>query len=134
MPIGYTGRMPEPLVRLTDGPVPPYEQIRSQIARAAADGAVVAGTRLPPVRALAADLGVAVATVARAYRELEGAGIVQTRGRGGTVVTGGGDRARDRVARLAAEYVEAALGLGLTGEEAVAFVAAAARQPNRPPT
>lgn len=126
--------MPEPLVHLVDGPVPPFEQIRSQIARAAADGALVAGTRLPPVRALAADLGVAVATVARAYRELEAAGVVQTRGRGGTVLTGGGDRARDRVARLAAEYVEAARALGLTGDEAVAFAAAAARRQGGPAT
>ena len=50
------------------------------------------GTRLPTVRALAETLGVAANTVARAYRELEHAGVVTTRGRSGTVVNGDGGR------------------------------------------
>jgi DNA-binding transcriptional regulator YhcF (GntR family) len=49
------------------------------------------------VRQLADDLGLAVNTVARSYRELEAAGLVETRGRGGTVVTTGGDQARERL-------------------------------------
>ncbi|MGX9297044.1 GntR family transcriptional regulator [Tsukamurella paurometabola] len=69
-----------------DSPTPAFEQIRSQIAAAAASGALAPGTRLPSVRRLAADLDIAPNTVARAYRELEQSGVVVTRGRGGTVV------------------------------------------------
>jgi GntR family transcriptional regulator len=72
-------------VRTTD-PTPPYEQLRRQLVDLVAAGALEAGTRLPPVRQLAADLGVAVGTIARAYRELEADGIVVTRRGGGTRV------------------------------------------------
>ena len=67
--------------------IPPYEQIRSQISSLVALGALAPGTRLPTVRSLAADLGIATGTVARAYKELEAAGLVDSRRRGGTVVT-----------------------------------------------
>src|SRR5690606_21134418 len=50
------------------------------------DGLLTPGTRLPAVRQLATDLGVAANTVAKAYRQLEAEGHVETRGRGGTVV------------------------------------------------
>ena len=69
-----------------DGHVPPYEQIRSQIATMAVSGVLLEGTRLPAIRQLASDLGLAGGTVARAYRELEQAGIITTRGRHGTFV------------------------------------------------
>jgi GntR family transcriptional regulator len=68
--------------------VPPYEQIRSQISSLVAVGTLAPGSRLPTVRSLAADLGIAAGTVARAYKELEVAGLVEARRRGGTVVTG----------------------------------------------
>jgi DNA-binding transcriptional regulator YhcF (GntR family) len=67
-------------------PVPPYAQIRDQIATMAASGVLAVGTRLPAIRHLAADLAVAPNTVARAYRELEAAGVVAARGRHGTVI------------------------------------------------
>lgn len=67
---------------------PPYEQIRAQIAALIALGTLVPGTRLPTVRRLAADLGIAAGTVARAYRELEQSGLIDTRRRNGTVVAG----------------------------------------------
>ena len=69
-----------------DSHVPPYEQIRSQIATMVASGVLRAGTRLPAIRQLAADLGLAGGTVARAYRELEQQGIIATRGRHGTYI------------------------------------------------
>lgn len=65
---------------------PPYEQIKGQIVSLIAVGELPAGTRLPTVRSLAADLGVAAGTVARAYKELEASGIVTTNRRQGTVV------------------------------------------------
>lgn len=69
--------------------VPPYEQVRAQVTALARAGALPTDTRLPPIRQLAADLGVASGTVARAYRELENDGIVVTRGRHGTSIAGG---------------------------------------------
>lgn len=68
------------------GAVPPYEQIRRQVSSLIAIGELTTGQRLPTVRALAADLGVAVGTVTRAYRELEAAGLIESRRRLGTVV------------------------------------------------
>jgi len=65
---------------------PPYEQIRSQISSLVAVGALPPESRLPTVRSLAADLGIAAGTVARAYKELEAAGVVESRRRGGTFI------------------------------------------------
>ena len=72
---------------------PPYEQLRIQIAARIADGRLPPGTRLPTVRALAADLGLAVNTVAKTYRALETDGSVVTEGRRGTFVPVGSGRA-----------------------------------------
>jgi GntR family transcriptional regulator len=72
----------------TSSPVPPYEQIRAQIQAMVASGALAEGTRLPPIRQLAGDLGLATNTVGRAYHELELEGLVEARGRHGTVVRG----------------------------------------------
>lgn len=66
--------------------LPPYEQLRVQIAGLIGGGSLQPDARLPAVRQLAADLGVAPGTVARAYRELEDDGWVEGRGRHGTVV------------------------------------------------
>lgn len=65
---------------------PPYEQVQTQISSLIAVGELPPGTRLPTVRSLAADLGVAAGTVARAYKALEAAGLVTTNRRQGTVV------------------------------------------------
>ena len=64
----------------------PYEQIRSQVVAHVAAGRLRVGDRLPTIRALATDLGLAPGTVARAYRELEAAGVVTTLRRAGPVV------------------------------------------------
>ena len=68
--------------------VPPYEQVRQSVTALVLAGALRPGARLPSIRQLADDLGLAGGTVARAYRELEADGIVATRGRHGTVVAG----------------------------------------------
>lgn len=65
---------------------PPYQQIRIQVLAAVASGALRPTTRLPTIRQLAADLDLAPNTVARAYRELEAEGVIETRGRKGTFV------------------------------------------------
>lgn len=71
-----------------DDPVPPYEQIRRQLGSLITVGALVPGSRLPTVRSLAADLGIAAGTVARAYKELEQSGLIESRRRNGTIVVG----------------------------------------------
>jgi DNA-binding transcriptional regulator YhcF (GntR family) len=101
-------------------PVPPYEQVRAQLARQVQAGELVPGTRLPTVRRLAGDLGLAVNTVARAYRELERDGLVTTRGRNGTVVAASPDESVALDA--AADYAARVRGLGLTTERALELV------------
>ncbi|SIR35718.1 transcriptional regulator, GntR family [Micromonospora avicenniae] len=108
-----------------DSPVPPYEQVRGQLAEMVGDGRLPVGTRLPTVRQLAADLNLAPNTVARAYRELEGAGLLETRGRNGTFVAPGRDDAMDRLQRSAADYALEARRLGVPPGTALALVRAA---------
>jgi DNA-binding transcriptional regulator YhcF (GntR family) len=108
-----------------DSPVPPYEQLRLRIAELAATGALAAGAKLPPVRALAAELGLAANTVARSYRELEQAGLVQTRGRLGTVVTARAAGTSAEAQRAAQRYAEETAGLGVSPQAALDLVRAA---------
>ncbi|NLT55787.1 MAG: GntR family transcriptional regulator [Actinomycetales bacterium] len=106
-------------------PVPPFEQVRVQLARQIHDGTLVVGARLPTIRRLAADLGLAINTVGRTYRELEEAGLIETRGRGGTFVASAG---RDHLeqARLAAEqYAGTISALGLDLDTGLRIVGAA---------
>jgi len=89
----------------TTSAVPPYEQIRSQIAMMTAAGILAVGQRLPTIRQLAADLGLARGTIARAYRELEQRGSIRSRGRHGTFVA---DRPVDARADRERAVIEAA--------------------------
>ncbi|MGW6914005.1 GntR family transcriptional regulator [Kitasatospora sp. NPDC054939] len=106
---------------------PPYEQIRALIAERARSGELPTGLRLPTVRALAEELGVAAGTVARAYRELEADGVVETHGRRGTLVAAVGDTAHRLAATAAAEYAERAVRLGVSRDDALAAVETALR-------
>lgn len=67
--------------------VPPYSQIRRAVITARFEGTLQAGDRLPPMRGLAQELGLAVNTVAKAYKELEAAGAIETHGRAGSFIT-----------------------------------------------
>lgn len=100
--------------------VPPYEQVREGIRSQVESGALAAGLRLPPVRSLATTLDLAPNTVARAYKELEALGIVETRGRAGTYVAGRGVLRALQTA--AATYVTSARSLGLSDDEALEAV------------
>jgi DNA-binding transcriptional regulator YhcF (GntR family) len=104
---------------------PPYEQVRLRIAGQVLDGTLPAGTRLPTVRRLAEDLGLAANTVARAYRELEQAGVVETRGRHGTFVTAAASRVPAEAQRLAETFAAEVRRLGLDPERALGLVRAA---------
>ena len=72
----------------TSSGVPPYEQIRAQYARMMATGVLEVGDRLPTIAQLAADLGLANGTVARAYKELERDRLIVSHRRKGTFVAG----------------------------------------------
>lgn len=115
------------LVVREDDPLPPYEQLRRQLDTAIRAGVLAPGSRLPPLRQLAGDLGLAVGTVARTYRELEQAGLVTSRRAAGTRVA---DRLPEvpveqretALAEHAGAFVRAARALGIEGEGIVAAV------------
>jgi len=81
----------------TKSEVPLGEQVRRAVRRAIAEGKLRKGDPLPPVRRVAAKTGVNLNTVARAYRQLEDEGLVETvRGRG-TVIHA--ERAKRKISR-----------------------------------
>lgn len=100
--------------------VPPYEQVREALRSQVESGALEPGVRLPPVRTLATSLDLAANTVARAYKELEALGVVETRGRAGTFVAGRGVSQSVRAA--ASSYVASVRALGLSDDEALEAV------------
>src|SRR5690625_7711648 len=96
--------------------LPPYEQLRRQLIEQIQTGQLPQKTRLPAVRRLAADLGLAPGTVARAYKELEAEGYLVTRGRNGTLVAPLLAAEDPTAQHLTAEYVAAMQALGLDAE------------------
>lgn len=90
--------------------VPIYLQIVNQVKRLVATGRLSAGDELPPIRALAEQLTINPNTVARAYRELERAGVVTARRTAGTFVSGNASPlARRERLRLVTERIDALL-------------------------
>jgi DNA-binding transcriptional regulator YhcF (GntR family) len=100
----------------------PYEQVRSQIASAIDRGELRPADRLPPVRTLAAELGLAINTVARSYRDLEHQGLVTTRGRHGTFVAGQTPVAREQAGQEAARFIVRMRELGISEVEMLAIL------------
>lgn len=101
----------------TASPVPVFEQLRAQVTTLVEEGALPAGTRLPSVRQLAEDLGIAPGTVARTYQRLEEAGVTTAHRRHGTRIADrlpiGDAERRRRLTQLAHEYVSATARLGI---------------------
>ncbi|SDD41671.1 DNA-binding transcriptional regulator YhcF, GntR family [Streptomyces prasinopilosus] len=110
-----------------DDSAPPYEQVRAQISEQARSGVLPVGHRLPTVRGLAQELGLAANTVAKAYRALEADGVIETRGRNGTFVAAAGSAAEREAAAAARGYAERARRLGLDEDAALAAVRDALR-------
>ena len=99
------------LVRIsTQAGVPIYLQIVNQVKNLVACGRLSPGDELPPIRTLAVQLLINQNTVARAYRELEAAGVVKSRMGSGTFITGNSSplTRRERT-RLITEHVDALL-------------------------
>jgi DNA-binding transcriptional regulator YhcF (GntR family) len=102
---------------------PPFEQVKVQVEELIRRGELAQGTRLPTVRELAGDLGLAVNTIARAYKELEADRLVETRGRNGTFVLAARSETDDEETQAAATvFVRAARRANLSLSEATRIV------------
>jgi DNA-binding transcriptional regulator YhcF (GntR family) len=106
-------------------PTPPFEQLRVQVIEGVRNGTLSPGDKLPTVRRLAEDLGLAANTVARAYRELERNEVIETRGRLGSFIAATGDATHKQAQLAAIAYAERVRALGLDAAEALGIVAAA---------
>ena len=96
-------------VSASDG-LPIYQQIVNQVKYLVASGRLAPGEELPPIRTLAERLLINPNTVARAYRELEVAGVVVKRGTTGTFVSDAGSPlARRERQRILTQRVDALL-------------------------
>lgn len=96
-------------ITTADG-VPIYQQIVNQVKYLVASGRLSPGDEMPPIRVLAEQLIVNPNTVARAYRELETAGIVEKRRTAGTYVSEqGSPLARRERMKILTERVDALL-------------------------
>ncbi|HTS01501.1 MAG TPA: GntR family transcriptional regulator [Thermoanaerobaculia bacterium] len=102
--------------------VPFYRQVIDQVLLAVADGRLKPGAQLPTVRALAVELSVNLNTIARAYREMEIRGIVETQQGTGTFVSArrperkAADRRR-ALERLVDQFLTTAASQGFTTDE-----------------
>lgn len=135
--IQYTGRAGDRrrlVIRLdARSGVPRFEQLRAQLSVMVAVGRLSPADRLPTVRELAAQLGLAPGTVARSYRELERDGVVVTRGRAGTFVADEPPHSeplrerRERLRVAAERYVFDMRQLGVMSDDIIEAVAGATR-------
>ncbi len=107
---------------------PPFEQVRAAIVAAVRSGELAPGAKLPTVRALAEELGLAVNTVAKAYRELESEEVIETRGRNGSFVSAHGDPSERMLQQAASEYAAVVRRLDVDPAAARAAVEAALRR------
>lgn len=107
--------------------VPIYLQIVQQVRYLIAAGRLQAGDEMPPIRVLAEKLTINPNTVARAYRELETAGLVEKRRTAGTFVSDqGSPLARKERTRLLTERVDQLLAesvqMGFSFDELIRLI------------
>ena len=102
-----------------------FDQLHAQVIEQITSGELIAGTKLPTVRALATQLEVAPYTVARLYRVLEADGFVETRGRNGTVVSAREGTSAELLQLAATEYAARARELGVDADAALAYITSA---------
>jgi GntR family transcriptional regulator len=116
--------------------VPVYRQIIDQVRAAMASGSLVAGDQLPTVRQLAVDLEINPNTVARAYRELELGGLLETHQGTGSFISAQKikrpDAERERqLAQIAGDCISRAGAMGFTVDEVIEQLQKAASESNR---
>jgi len=103
-------------------PVPLFEQVRAQVVALVESGALGSGARLPSVRQLAGDLGVAPGTVVAAYQLLEAAGVTTSSRRHGTRIAESAApspaQRQRRLEELARDYALAAAQWEIEPEQA----------------
>lgn len=101
-----------------------YEDLRGSIVA----GRLGSGERLPSIRQVAADLGVAVGTVAKAYRQLEADGLVVTRTGGGTRVAESAALLPGAIVAQVRELARAANELGLRHDDVLSVLRGALQE------
>ena len=116
--------------------VPVYRQIIDQVRGGIASGSLSVGDQLPTVRQLAVDLSINPNTVARAYRELELGGVLETHQGTGTFISSqrirGGDEERSRqLALIVAESFARAGAIGFTVEDLIEQLRGLVLEPSR---
>jgi GntR family transcriptional regulator len=116
--------------------IPFYRQIIDQVLLAVADGRLEPGAQLPTVRQLAVDLAVNLNTIARAYREMEIRGIVETQQGTGTFVAARPAQPRSRekkraVQELLDQFVASATSKGITMEDLIEALVERAEEAER---
>jgi GntR family transcriptional regulator len=104
--------------------VPVYRQLIDQVRGGIASASLSVGDQLPTVRQLAVDLSINPNTVARAYRELELGGVLETHQGTGTFISAqklrGSDEVRSRqLAQIVADSVARAGAIGYTVEDLI---------------
>jgi DNA-binding transcriptional regulator YhcF (GntR family) len=104
------------MITLT-GSSPAADQIREQIRGLIAAGNLAAGERIPSVRQLAKDLGVAPGTVAKAYKALESGGHLRTHTGGGTRVSATASATPLPVAEAARNLANTSIRTGIDLDE-----------------
>jgi len=102
--------------------VPPFEQLREHLLDRIRSGELAGGAKLPTVRGLASKLDLAPNTVARAYRELELAGVLETRGRNGTFVALSDDPLQRQAEQAAQSFVDQMTVLGVDAQRAAHLI------------
>ncbi|MEM1224242.1 MAG: GntR family transcriptional regulator [Planctomycetota bacterium] len=109
-------------IQISDDGVPLYQQIVEQIRHRILSQQLARGDELPAIRSLAQSLRVNPNTIARAYRELELAGLVEKRRTRGTFVTGAApslsqSRRKAMVVPSLDQLIQLAHGLNVSDEE-----------------
>lgn len=101
---------------------PAFEQLKEQITEGRDSGQLAAGYQLPPVRRLAEELHLAPNTVAKAYKELESAGVIETRGRHGSFITGTEETADKAATHATHEFIASMRALHISDTRIIELI------------
>jgi GntR family transcriptional regulator len=116
--------------------VPVYRQIIDQVHGGVASGIISVGDQLPTVRQLAVDLSINPNTVARAYRELELGGLLETHQGTGTFIStqkmrGGEEQRARQLSQIVGDFVARAGAAGFTVQNLIEELRELVAEPTR---